>query len=264
MGSTSLGDWGFGPLVLILNVLGSTAATYYFAARYLPDWTFVTRRTARCLLLILLSFLVLSASVLGVHLFLMPGLRTVWLSLAVASVDSRRGVCPDLWIDDGSLVPAWAWVGGACQTIRSATTATRSRVSYRRKSWRQSRLARSSDSLETSRGALLIVTQEGDGGIRLRPIEVVGAIPGRDGILAGNSSLRDLFWDRQLPFTRDDVSLLRTLKGIPEEEGRWLEELEMHLFVPVSKRKGSILWDIFATRIETLRGPFPGGRSGIS
>lgn len=244
----------FGSFGLILKIIGSVAITYYLAARYLPDWRFVIRRTARCLLLMILSFLVLSASVLAVQFLSKPGVQTPWLSIALASV--VFGVV---------YIPVYSAVRqlGSRFTMGREDTPTYQMRDYSHtianilsaEELALVAIGTIVESLEISRGALLVVSQEMAGDIRLRPIKVLGAIPDRDGILAADSPLLELFWKERTLFTGEDLLRLLNLKEVPAEERRWLDELDMCLFVPVAKRKGNPL-GFFVTGPKCSGAPF--------
>ncbi len=91
-----------------------------------------------------------------------------------------------------------------------------------------------SELLETNRGALMLVTQLEDGGYEVDPIPAMGMLPRHPIRFAHDDLFINALVDQHQPLLQYELDFNPAFKELRDEERRWLAEMIMEVYVPVS------------------------------
>jgi signal transduction histidine kinase len=89
-----------------------------------------------------------------------------------------------------------------------------------------------SELLETTRGALLLVSEE-EGSYTIEPVPAMGAVPRQNHHLPADSPLLQPLAHARLPLLQYDIDFNPLYSGIATSDRTWLEEMAMDVYVPV-------------------------------
>lgn len=91
-----------------------------------------------------------------------------------------------------------------------------------------------SELLETNRGALMLVTQLENGGYEVDPIPAMGIVPRHPIRFAHDDLFINALVDQHQPLLQYELDFNPAFKDLRDEERKWLAEMTMEVYVPVS------------------------------
>ena len=93
------------------------------------------------------------------------------------------------------------------------------------------------DALEVGRGALLLITENPEGGANVRVIPGMGDIPAMNVAFAPNSPVLQALRDTGRPLTQYDIDMLPDFRDLDPKERQWQWALDVEVYVPIHAKR---------------------------
>jgi signal transduction histidine kinase len=227
---------------LLLRILGAVMMTYSILTYSLPDLKSIGRRTVLVTVVTFVRALLYLAAIVGA-VFVYRAMRRsalseqefLWLILAGGAVGAFALAILQLPVQKLVTAAAERLLFGpgydASRALRNYSQSISNILHIERLA--AVAVETIAEALDIDRGALLLVSEQGEGGAAVSVIPGMGDLPAISVAFAPHSPVLHALKETHRPITQYDIDMLPEFRAIDPEERQWQWALDVEVYVPV-------------------------------